>query len=190
MGTLYSRSIFSGGMKSVLLYDVWIFEYVDFYTGLSQEVSQGGEVFLYTFQNNWSWKLREGMELVAISSSTAQVMQPQWFLGEDECSSRPCPKDCKILISRLLTHRDCFASSFKYRSIYGTTSMIAEKPLCENMSHGLVKPECFQTVPVLIHWKKCAASLFQKGDSREMRNCSYIVLRPGSGAAAVGDLCW
>lgn len=47
-------------MKSVLFYDAWIFEYVDFYAELLQEVSQGGEVFLYTFQNNWSWKLWAG----------------------------------------------------------------------------------------------------------------------------------
>lgn len=56
-------------MKSVLFYDVWIFEYVDFYTRLLQALSQGGEIFLYTFQSNWSWKLQEGMELVKISSS-------------------------------------------------------------------------------------------------------------------------
>lgn len=56
-------------MKSVLHYDVLIFEYVDFYTRLLEELGQGGEIFLYTFQNNWSWKLQEGMELVKISSS-------------------------------------------------------------------------------------------------------------------------
>lgn len=63
-------------MKSALFNDVWIFEYVDFNTELWQEGSQGGEVFLYIFQDNWNWKLQEGMALVNISSSTGPA-QPR-----------------------------------------------------------------------------------------------------------------